>query len=224
MPKIYIKSIANNISNYYLNLIIKNLTDRLNSNSIKYQIIESIDKYLNNKSEEILLGFELNNQKNADSQGISIYISQSDPNSNRLANCISKNINKILNTKIINLSNKQNNYIPNVMINFGNLNSEKDIKNLRDNIENITQEIILSLDEYFGIPFVPNTQNNTGFSASDINIYTKPNLNSKILGNIIPSEKINIIGQWEDWYIINQNNNLGYIQTKNIQILDCEVL
>lgn len=219
MPKIYIKSInqnTSNISNYYLNLLIKNLIDSLKSNAIECEITE------NNNYSEIILEFEFvefndnNNKNNNISRGISIYVCQAHPDHTRLANCISKNINKILSTKIINFPN--NNYKNNIIINFGNSSSEKDIKNFRNNIENIAQEIIMGLDEYFGIPFVPYIQNQIAFSTLDINIYETPNLKSRIIKNITPGEKINITGQWEDWYIINQNNNLGYIQTKNIKL------
>ena len=222
MPIVYIKPSlqkTNSISDYYLNLIIKELRDYLNLNSIKYEITEFSNKNQNNKLKEIFLAFEFNDNRNINtynSQDISICVPKGEPYSNRLANCIFENISRILNTKIINLSSDCN-YIPYVIINFES--SQKSIEKLRNSIEQIPQEITRGLDKYFGIPFVTCAKNTIAISTKDINVYEIPNIKSKIVSNIEPSEQINIIGQWEDWYIIKQRRDeLGYIQTRAINL------
>lgn len=221
MPMVYIKprlSNTNNISDYYLNLITKELTNSLNLNSIKYEITEFDNKNQNDKLKEIFLTFEFNDNRNTNtyaSQDISICVPKGEPYSNRLANCIFENISKILNTKIVSLSNNCN-YTPYVIINFEI--SQKSIEKLRNNIEQIPQEIVMGLDKYFGIPFVTCAKNDIAVSAKDINMYMEPNISSRIINSIEPSEKINIIGQWEDWYIVKQHDKLGYIQTKFVNV------
>ncbi|MBQ3092802.1 MAG: SH3 domain-containing protein [Clostridia bacterium] len=221
MPMVYIKPHlpnTNNISDYYLNLITKELTNSLNLNSIKYEITEFDNKNQNDKLKEIFLTFEFNDNRNTNtyaSQDISICVPKGEPYSNRLANCIFENISKILNTKIVSLSNNCN-YTPYVIINFEI--SQKSIEKLRNNIEQIPQEIVMGLDKYFGIPFVTCAKNDIAVSTKDINMYMAPNISSRIINSIEPSEKINIIGQWEDWYIVKQHDKLGYIQTKFVNV------
>lgn len=213
MSKIYIKPVTQNKDktiNYYLNLIIQEITNNLNCNAMNYEITEFNDKNQNNNFEEIFLEFEFSDKNNNNSQEILICIPRGNPYYNRLANCLFKNINKILRTKIINSSD-----INNIIINFGNSKSEEDVKNIRNYMEEISQEIIMSLDEYFGMPFVACNQKFTITSIIDKNIYQKPCLSSNIMGNIAPGENMNIIGQWENWYVISKNNVLGYVSTQD---------
>lgn len=221
MPKLYIISpeqtnTINKNSEYYLNLIIKEITSCLNSNSINYEIISQNNNInLNNNQENIVFEFKINNNPDNNSQGILIYFPEENPDYYRLANYMFENINKISNSKILSYSNFDT---PKIIVNLGNINSEQDLSNIRENIENIAQEIIMSLDQYFGLPYVSCTKTRTGISKTDQNIHKKPDFNSEIIDNIIPGEKINIIGQWEDWYIVQKNNNnLGYIHTKYIK-------
>ena len=55
-----------------------------------------------------------------------------------------------------------------------------------------------------------------GSSKTDAAIFKRPNINSEIIQTVEPGEKIIIISQWEDWYIISKNSSFGFVHSKFI--------
>lgn len=241
MPKVYFKSIVYNDKNfsdggsekYYLDLILREITSCINSNGISYIIKdtqEKIDPSLStqNKDDEndfVEINFEMHSLNESDeTQGVIIFFTEGNPESKRLSTIILENMKelhyepsmvKILPHKLD--SNSSLFSIPSVKINLGNPLSSRDIEWIRDNIEEISQKIIMSLDEYFALPFVACSTSVEGMARKDESLRKRPTLNSEVIGSVEANSKVNILGQWEDWYIVGNNHELGYIQTKFIE-------
>lgn len=240
MPKVYLKSIIYSDRNfpdggsekYYLDLILKEITSCINSNGISYLVKdyqeEKESPLLKAKNEEndfVEINFEMNSlNESSDPQGVIIFFNEGSPESKRLSTIISENMKEIhyeppmvktLPNKLDSTSLSDS--IPSVKINLGNPLSTSDLEWIRDNIEEIAQKIIMSLDEYFALPFVICSNQAEGMAISDESIRKRPNLNSEIVGSVEANEKVSIRGQWEDWYVIGENNKLGFIQTKFIK-------
>ena len=103
-------------------------------------------------------------------------------------------------------------------INTGFPDNPEDMAWLRDSTDSVAKAIVLSLCEYFGIPFTGCESQTIGTANTDATIFDKPALNAKVLGNITENSKVKINSQWEDWYIVGENGRLGYVQTKFVNV------
>lgn len=213
---------------YYIELLLDEITSCLNANAIRYEILSS-DKnmMLNTKNEEyIIINFEMSNDESDNlekNKGIKIIFTEGNPMSKRMSDILLNNIKRIsnedLNLEILSeTTNPELQNINQITVVFENLLNSNTIEWLRQNIDEIANQFIMSLTEYFGLPFVPCSDLNIGVVRKDESLRLRPNLNSEIVGSVTGNTKINVLGQWEDWYIVEQNNNLGYIQTKFIEI------
>lgn len=92
---------------------------------------------------------------------------------------------------------------------------------IKNNINAIAQNISLSIAEYFGIPLIspqPVTMGTvTVKPGSSLNIRAFPSVNSDIIGEMHNGEKVKILGQSGDWFVINYNGTIGYSATEYIQ-------
>lgn len=202
-------------ADYYLNLIADETTACLNANGISFS---SEDDAPENAAEIVL---KTENLKSTQTPGMKIIFPSGDPESSRLAKIIFENMKKIYfnpsNIKII-PSNIPRGKGPSVTIVFENPQTEENLTWIRQNTEEVAAQIIMSLTEFFGVPYVACQEMQTGMAKEDESIRSRPNLISAVVGSTNKGEKVNVLGQWEDWYIIGENGNIGYIQTKFIEI------
>ncbi len=213
---------------YYTELLLDEITSCLNSNAIRYEILSSDNNITtNNPNEEyIVINFEmLNDESNTLEKniGINIIFTEGNPMSKRMSDILLKNIQRVsdenLNLKVLSeMKNSELQTINEITVVFENLLNSNVIEWLRQNIDEIANQFIMSLTEYFGLPFVPCSNTTIGVVKRDESLRLRPNLNSEITGSVAGNTKIDVLGQWEDWYVVKQNNNLGYIQTKFISI------
>lgn len=200
---------------YYLNLISDETAACLNANGISFSNQEDAPE---NSAE---IGLKTENLKSTQTPGMKISFPSGDPDSSRLANIIFENMKKIYfnpsNMKIIS-TNTARGKGPSATIVFENLQSEENLAWLRQNTEEISAQLIMSLTEFFGLPYVACQEAQTGMAKEDESIRSRPSLISPVTGSTNKGSKVNVLGQWEDWYVIGENGNIGYIQTKFIEI------
>lgn len=201
---------GNNLE-YYITLIVNEINSRLNSNAINY-----IENESESSADTVRIKF---GYQNSESNEIKIISENENPDSNRMSSIILKNLSEIYkgnpSVKIYSESTARNN--ENILVNiiFG-IPKDTSLNWLTQNIENILEEIIMSLDEYFGLPYIPETETVTCMSIKDESIRKRPSLNSEVIGSVQGGKSIKILGQWENWYVVGENKNLGFIQTKFI--------
>lgn len=90
----------------------------------------------------------------------------------------------------------------------------KDANWIKDNINLIAATIVLSIAEYFGIPFVkpqPVRQGTANVSpGSNLNIRQFPHTDATIIGAIPSGAKLRVLGEYKDWYVVDYNGTVGY--------------
>ena len=213
--------IKNSKINYYMMVIYSEIKNMLPQNAMRYNDFQS--SCCNNsggigESEGIIIESRLC----CNCRGsIDILFTPGDPDSKRLAQILEKNLKNVFKNsceKINTIPEKNENSpkIPTVTIRFNFSCSGNNLGWVLKNIENIPPNIIMSLTEFFGIPFAAYQNKKIGSSKTDAAIFKRPNNNSEIIQTVEPGEKIEIIAQWEDWYIIKKNNSSGYIHSKFI--------
>ncbi len=238
MPIVYFRTVSQNPlplpggvdEQYYLDLILNETVSCINSNSIRYEIVDNqsfpndpimLNKPFKEDTDSVFLTLQMDSRNNPEptNNQIKIFFKEADANSKRLAEIFSENLAKIYSNEII-LESSDEEFIsdmPSVTIALEQPLTLEDITWIRQNIDEISKQLIFSLDEYFGLPFVSCTNTTEGISLADESIRKRPTLNSEVIGSIEKNAKVQILGQWEDWYIVqNNNNDLGYVQTKFI--------
>lgn len=109
---------------------------------------------------------------------------------------------------------------PAVLIEIAYHDNTEDATWIVNNITTIARNLVESLTQYFGIPFVeaqePQVQTVTTAGGA-LNIRQKPNTSATILGTAANGTPITVLGQWQDWYVVNYNGLIGYAYAQYIQ-------
>ncbi len=93
---------------------------------------------------------------------------------------------------------------------------------ITNNLELIARNLVLSTTEFFGLPFlspVPLRQGRVDISFGALNLREKPSLTAPILSQLADGTPLTIINQWQDWYLVNESGNIGYVKQEYITLI-----
>ncbi len=110
---------------------------------------------------------------------------------------------------------------PAVLIEFAYHDNAEDADWIRQNIPAIARNVVLSLTEYFGIPFIeaqPARQGVVTVQSGWLNIRERPTTQSRVIARAWNGNPITVLGQWENWYVVNYYGNVGYADTRYIRL------
>ncbi|MBR6580942.1 MAG: N-acetylmuramoyl-L-alanine amidase [Ruminococcus sp.] len=159
-------------------------------------------------------------------RGIDIYFAPQSADSERLANIIANNLKaiyplpeksravptnslgEVLRTKAVA-----------VLCELGYHDNFADEAWLKNNLEAIAENLVRSLCDYFGIPFihpVPVFYGMVNTNGSNLNIRSYPSLDGAIIGKIPDNAAVLITGSLPGWYVISYNNIIGYASSDYI--------
>jgi N-acetylmuramoyl-L-alanine amidase len=102
---------------------------------------------------------------------------------------------------------------PGVLMELAYHDNPQDAQWIRDNIELIAANIVLSLTEFFGIPFntpVPITVAYVATNGGNLNVRTRPTTEAFIVGRIPNGSEIMVYARVPDWALVGYNGIIGY--------------
>jgi len=153
-------------------------------------------------------------------RGIDIYFAPKSYDSERLANIIANNLKSIypLPDKVSavptnSLGEVLRTKAVAVLCELGYHDNFADEAWIKNNLEEIARNIVRSLCDYFGIPFIMPTAIMWGTVITDgsgLNIRNYPSMSGKIIGSIPNGKTVMINGEVNNWYVINYDNITGY--------------
>ncbi len=109
---------------------------------------------------------------------------------------------------------------PSVFVELAYHDNLEDALWIQQNIQKIAANLVLSLTEYFGIPFIAPTTVRTGYvvtSSGGLNIRSRPTTDSSIKGRIPRGESVTVYGQTGDWYVVEHKGIIGYVNRNYIR-------
>ena len=115
-----------------------------------------------------------------------------------------------------------NTRIPTVLVEVAYHDNAEDAEWIRNNINAIAQVMVLSLTQYFGIPFVlPTTVQRGVIDADGYAVYLRvqPDFSSTTSGIIPSGADVIITGRSGDWYVVNYNGAIGYVYEEYITLI-----
>ncbi len=154
-------------------------------------------------------------------RGSEVYYAAVSRNGKRAADIIVNNLkliypdpNRVRALTTTNLGEVTKTKAPAVLIEFAYHDNPEDAQWIRDNIDAIAQNVVLSLTEYFGLPFVTLSPIRYGrvrvSPGSSLNIRSRPSLDAPVIRRAYNGETVAIVGQTDGWYVVEIDDVIGY--------------
>lgn len=161
-------------------------------------------------------------------RGTDVYYYPGSVRGQRAAEIIAENLRKIypLPEKVRTLSTTRLGEVrqpkaPSVFIEFAYHDNEADANWIKENINEIAANVVQSLAEYFGLPFLLPEPVRTGTVRTDggrLNLRSKPSAEARVIGLIPNGSSVIIFGQTGNWYVVQYGGQIGYAATRYISI------
>ena len=103
---------------------------------------------------------------------------------------------------------------PAVFLELGYHDNTQDASWVSNNINRIAANLVLSLTEYFGIPFIepmPVQRGVVNLTSGTLNLRARPSRTARIIGSIPNGATLSVLGQWQGWYVVNYRGTVGYV-------------
>ena len=163
--------------------------------------------------------------KNQSEEDINVFYVEGNGESKRIAEIIADNMRNLCENDLNCFTAKMYPTTCNIckdvtsaLIHLGDHRTSHKSKWIRENTENIALNVVLSIFEFFAIPFCGIQKPKNCKCKGTAPVMSRPNLNAPIKTTVSEKNDVKVLGQWEDWYIVSCENGSGYIQSKYIVI------
>ncbi len=161
-------------------------------------------------------------------RGTDVYYYPTSTNGRRLAEIIASNLKRVypLPDRVravptTRLGEVRQPRVPSVLVEFAYHDNPDDANWIKNNLDEIAANVVLSLTEYFGIPFVwPEEirQGTVRTSGTGLNIRSKPSTSTPIKGSIPNGATVTVYSRVGDWYVVGYNGMVGYVSADYITV------
>ena len=111
---------------------------------------------------------------------------------------------------------------PAVFLELGYHDNPDDAAWVKGNLDAIARNLVLSLTEFFGLPFLE-PQNprpavvdvNWGY----LNLRDRPSVNAPVLARAYDGTALTVLNQWEEWYVVRLDGLVGWANERYITLL-----
>lgn len=110
---------------------------------------------------------------------------------------------------------------PSVLVEIGYHDNLADARWIESNIENIARNLVQSMTEYFGIPFVQPTAPQPAVVSTQggvLNLRNFPSTAGGIIARMPNGANVTVYGQSGGWYVVRYGDLIGYASASYIQI------
>jgi N-acetylmuramoyl-L-alanine amidase len=161
-------------------------------------------------------------------RGIDIYYAPSSYDSELLATITANNLqriypvaNQVIARPTASLGEVLRTRAVSILAELGYHDNAEDTAWLQGNLVQIAQNLVLSLTDYFGIPYIPATEPFYGIVHTDgsrLNLRDYPALNGRILTQIPDDTQLILYGETDGWFVTEYNGKTGYVSGEFIQL------
>ena len=111
---------------------------------------------------------------------------------------------------------------PSVFLELGYHDNPDDAAWVKNNLDAIARNIVLSLTEFFGLPFLePQSPRPAVVDVSwgYLNIRDTPSLSAPVLAKAYDGARLTVLNQWEDWYVVRFDGLVGWASADFITLI-----
>ncbi len=160
-------------------------------------------------------------------RGGEVFYYPTNMNGKRLAEIVAKNLQLIYplpnGTKIVpttSLGEVSRTKVTGVLVEVAYHDNPLDAQFIRENVEPIAESLVLSLTEYFGIPFnypQPIFTASVATMGGNLNVRYLPDLNSAVVGSISNGSEVVVYATLPGWWLVGYNQTVGYVKSDYLQ-------
>lgn len=160
-------------------------------------------------------------------RGVEVFYYPTSERGKRFAEIVAKNLQLIYplpnGTKIVpttSLGEVSRTKAPGVLVEIAYHDNPLDAQWIRDNVNNIAENLVLSLTEYFGIPFnypQPIYTASVSTRGSNLNVRYTPSLNGAVIGSIPNGAEVVVYANLPQWALVGYNQTVGYVNSRFLQ-------
>ena len=110
---------------------------------------------------------------------------------------------------------------PSVLLELAFHDNPDDASWIKNNLDAIARNLVLSLTEYFDIPFFERENRRSGIvdvSWGSLNLRARPTLSSPILAQLPDNASLTVINGTDGWYLVSYNGLIGYVNSDFITL------
>ncbi len=110
---------------------------------------------------------------------------------------------------------------PSVLVEVAYHDNPDDEAWIKGNLEAIAINLVQSLTQFFGIPFIPAQGEQTGIVTTEggsLNIRSYPSFDSSVITTVPNGTAVAVLGQYEDWHTVKFSDALGYAYSGYIRL------
>lgn len=111
---------------------------------------------------------------------------------------------------------------PSVFLELGYHDNPDDATWVSNNLNSIARNLVLSLTEFFGLPFLEPQAPRTAvvdISWGTLNIRDRPNRFAPVLASAYDGARLTVLNEWQGWYLVRFNGTLGWASGDFITLL-----
>ena len=108
---------------------------------------------------------------------------------------------------------------PAVLLEIGYHDNYEDARWIENNIPRIAQNLVLSLTDFFDIPFIwpiDPWQATVRAGGGTLNLRSRPSMDAPVIASMPDGASVTVYGQYEDWYVVRYGQYLGYAASRFI--------
>lgn len=112
-------------------------------------------------------------------------------------------------------------HFPSVLVEIGYHDNYADAMWVEGHMDSIAQQLVRALTEFFGIPFIYPSGPQTGTVAVNygtLNLRSYPSPQGTVIANIPNGASVTVYGEWQGWYTVRYDNQLGYAAAAYIDV------
>lgn len=106
---------------------------------------------------------------------------------------------------------------PAVLVEIAYHDNRQDAQWILDNITPIARNLVQSVAEFFGIPFIeataPQIETVQTPGGGGVNLRYKPSYDAAVVTVIPNGATVTVVGEWNDWYVLQYQGYVGYVDS-----------
>ena len=241
MPNIYLSPSTQEFNPYsgggneeqYMNLIADAMEPYLAASGIRFtrntpdMTAASSIAASNSGNYDLHFALHSNASATGTARGIEAYYFPASERGRRFAEIVARNLQLIYplpnSSRIVpttSLGEVKRTRAPGVLVEIGYHDNPEDAQWIRNNVNTIAENLVLSLTEYFGIPFnypQPIYVANVATRGSNLNVRYTPSATAPIVGSIPNGSEVTVYANLPNWSLVGYNQTVGYVRSDFLQ-------
>ena len=119
---------------------------------------------------------------------------------------------KVVTRSTTSLGEVRDSKFPAVLLELGYHDNYEDARWIENNLTEIARNLVISLTDFFDIPFIWPTDpwEGTVNVSGTLNLRSRPSTSSSVIANIPNGAAVRVYGRYEDWYVVRYGEYMGY--------------